>query len=124
FALRVASAPEPFIPLTVLREPTVAATAAAGFFSVGGTIGLPIFMPLYFELVLGFTPSGSGTALIVFLAATTIGSFAAGRLMVVSAHYQRAPVTGLALGIVMLVALALKPAGLSLFEVCVLLAIG
>ena len=82
FALRVATAPEPFIPLAVLREPIVGATAAAGFFSVGVIIGLSIFLPLYFELVLGFSPSGSGTALIVFLAAATVGSFIAGRLMV------------------------------------------
>ena len=45
-----------------------AAITVAGFFSVGVMIGLSIFLPLYFELVLGFSPSGSGTALIVFLA--------------------------------------------------------
>ena len=78
----VARAPEPFIPLSMLREPIVGAIAVAGFFSVGVIIGLSIFLPLYFELVLGFSPSGSGTALIVFLAAATVGSFIAGRLMV------------------------------------------
>ena len=82
FLLRVARAPEPFIPLSILRAPIVGATAVAGFFSVGVIIGLTIYMPVYFELVLGFSPSGSGTALIVFLAAATAGSFIAGRLMV------------------------------------------
>jgi EmrB/QacA subfamily drug resistance transporter len=124
FALRVATAPEPFIPLAILREPIVGAVTAAGFFSVGVIIGLSIFLPLYFELVLGFSPSGSGTALIVFLAAATVGSFIAGRVMVRTAHYKRVPVAGLALGIVMLLAFAWKPAGLSLLEVCVLLSIG
>ena len=80
------------------RSPTstqaVAATAVAGFFSVGVIIGLSIFMPLYFELVLGFSPSGSGTALIVFLAAATIGSFIAGRLMVRLMHYKLVPMGG------------------------------
>ena len=42
--------------------------AVAGFFSVGTIIGLTIYLPVYFELVLGLSPSGSGTALIVFLA--------------------------------------------------------
>jgi hypothetical protein len=32
-------------------------TAVAGFFGVGVIIGLSIVLPLYFELVLGFTPS-------------------------------------------------------------------
>jgi EmrB/QacA subfamily drug resistance transporter len=124
FALRVMTAPEPFIPLAILREPIVATIAIAGFFSVGVIIGLSIFLPLYFELVLGFTPTGSGIALIVFLAAATIGSFIAGRLMVRMTRYRRVPLVGLALGIAMLVAFAAKPAGLSLMEVCVLLTVG
>jgi MFS family permease len=124
FGLRVAIAPEPFIPLTILREPIVAAAAIAGFFSVGVIIGLSIFLPLYFELVLGFTPSGSGTALIVFLAAATVGSFIAGRIMIRTVHYKRVPMGGLVLGIAMLAIFALKPAGLSLLDVCVLLAVG
>jgi EmrB/QacA subfamily drug resistance transporter len=124
FALRIATAPEPFIPLAVLREPVVGAATAAGFFSVGVIIGLTIYMPVYFELVLGFTASGSGIALIVFLAAATIGSFIAGRVMVKTPHYKRVPVVGLALGIVSTAAFAWQPAGLSLVEVCVLLTVG
>ena len=116
--------PEPFIPLAVLRAPILAATTAAGFFSVGVIIGLTIFMPVYFELVLGFSPSGSGTALIVFLAAATIGSFFAGRLMIQLTHYKLVPAAGMVLGIVMLAAFAWKPGGLSLLEVCGLLTIG
>jgi EmrB/QacA subfamily drug resistance transporter len=124
FVLRVMSAPEPFIPLTILRAPILAATTAAGFFSIGVVIGLSIFLPLYFELVLGFSPSGSGTALIVFLAATTAGSFFAGRMMVRLVHYKLVPMGGMLLGIVMLAAFAVKPGGLSLWEVCVLLTVG
>ncbi len=124
FALRMARAPEPFIPLAVLRAPILAATTAAGFFSVGVIIGLTIFLPVYFELVLGFSPSGSGTALIVFLAAATIGSFFAGRLMIQLTHYKLVPAVGMVLGIVMLAAFAWKPGGLSLLEVCGLLTIG
>jgi EmrB/QacA subfamily drug resistance transporter len=124
FALRIARAPEPFIPLAILREPIVAAITVTGFFSVGVIIALSIFLPLYFELVLGFSPSGSGTALIVFLAAATAGSFIAGRLMMRFAHYKWVPLGGLALGIAMLAVMAAKPAGLSLLLVSLLLAIG
>jgi EmrB/QacA subfamily drug resistance transporter len=124
FALRLSTAPEPFIPLSVLREPVVRAIVIAGFCSIGAIIGLSIFLPLYLELVLGLSPSGSGTAMIVFMAAATLGSFIAGRLMIRTAHYKRVPVVGLALGIVMLLVFAIKPAGLSLVEVAILLAIG
>lgn len=124
FVLRVRSAPEPFIPLTVLRAPVVAATAAAGFFSIGVVIGLSIFLPLYFELVLGFSPSGSGTALIVFMATLTAGSWFAGKLMVALTHYKLVPLGGMLLGIAMLIVFAAKPGGLTLLEVCVLLTVG
>jgi EmrB/QacA subfamily drug resistance transporter len=124
FVLRVMRAPEPFIPIAVLRAPIVGATAAAGFFSVGVIIGLTIYMPVYFELVLGFSPRVSGSALIVFLAAATAGSFIAGRLMVRLAHYKLVPAGGLLLGIAMLTVFAWRPGGLSLIEVCVLLTVG
>jgi EmrB/QacA subfamily drug resistance transporter len=124
FSLRVVTAPEPFIPLAILREPIVKATAIAGFFSVGVIIALSIFLPLYFELVLGFSPSGSGAALIVFLAAATAGSYIAGRLMMRFTHYKWVPLGGIALGVAMLAVMAAKPAGLSLVVVCALLAVG
>ena len=124
FALRIAHAHEPFIPLSVLRQRTVAAVVAAGFFSIGVVIGLSIFLPLYLELVLGLSPTGSGIALIVFLAAATGGSYICGRLTMLMTHYMRVPIGGMVLGILMFVGFALKPAGLSLTEVAVLLAIG
>jgi len=124
FGWRIGHAPEPFIPLSVLRERTVAAMVVAGFFSIGVVIGLAIFLPLYLELVLGMSPSGSGTALIVFMAAATGGSYVCGRLMLHITHYMRIPIVGMLLGIVMMVGFALRPAGLSLFEVAALLTIG
>src|SRR4029079_6664693 len=46
FVLRVMRAPEPFIPLSILRAPIGGATAARGFFRVGVLIGLTIYMPV------------------------------------------------------------------------------
>ena len=125
FVLRVVRAPEPFIPLSMLRAPVVGGTVVAGFFSVGAIIGLTIFMPLYFELVLGFSPSGSGTALIVFLAAATVGSFIAGRLMVRLDPLQaRAGRRACCSGSSRSWCSRWRPGGLSLVEVCVLLTVG
>lgn len=124
FALRLRTAVEPFIPMAVLREPVVLAINIVGFCSIGVVIGLSIYLPVYFELVLGFSPSGSGTALIVFLMAATIGSFIAGRLIARMTHYKRVPMAGLVLGIVMMALFAMKPDGLSLFQVAGLLFIG
>ena len=124
FWLRLRTAVEPFIPMSVMREPIVAAINIVGFCSIGVVIGLSIYLPVYFELVLGFSPSGSGTALIVFLMAATLGSFVAGRLLARMTHYKRVPMAGLVLGIVMLTLFSMNPGGLSLIQVAGLLFIG
>ena len=42
FVWRLMTAPEPFIPLTMVREPVVGAVVVAGFFGIGTIIGLGI----------------------------------------------------------------------------------
>jgi len=124
FALRLTRAPEPFIPLTVMKDPIVVAAVTAGFFSIGAITGLAIFVPLYLELVLGLTPSGSGLALISFMGGATIGSLVCGRLMARVDRYKRIPMIGMAVSIATLLILAARPAGFSLVEVSALLAVG
>ena len=108
FAWRIATAAEPFIPLAVLSDRTVAGTVIAGFFSIGVITGLSIFMPLYLELVLGASASMSGLALIAFTAGTVIGAFAAGRALGRHQHYKRIPLAGLVLAIIALAAMAAR----------------
>jgi EmrB/QacA subfamily drug resistance transporter len=124
FALRLTRAPEPFIPLTMLREPVVFGIVVAGFFSIGTIIGLSIFFPLYVELVLGGSPSASGLVLIAFMCGATFGSMVAGRLLSRLDRYKRVPLIGLPIGIAALAALALWPGQVSLVEVSLLLLIG
>jgi EmrB/QacA subfamily drug resistance transporter len=121
FALRLANAAEPLIPLTVLREPVVTRIVAVAFFSIGAIIGLSIYVPLYLELVLGASPSVSGLALISFTAGTVIGAFAAGRSLGRDQHYKRLPMAGLAIAIASLAVLAAAPSGLALGGVSVML---
>jgi MFS family permease len=106
FAWRIAAAAEPFVPLMVLSDRTVAGTVAAGFFSIGTITGLSIFMPLYLELSLQTTAFMSGVALIAFMAGATLGAFAAGRALGRHRHYKRIPLCGLCLAIVALAVMA------------------
>jgi MFS family permease len=121
FALRLGRAPEPFIPLAMLRDPVVGAIIVTAFFSIGTVIGLSIMTPLYLGLVLGLTASQSSLALIAFVAGTTVGSVIAGRLIARMTHYMRVPLTGTLISIAALVVLAVDPAGVSLGGVCALL---
>jgi EmrB/QacA subfamily drug resistance transporter len=121
FAWRIARAPEPFIPVEVLRDRVVSAIVVTGFFSIGSIIGLTIMTPLYLGLVLGLDASRSSLALIALVVGTTAGAMAAGRAMAHLEHYKRVPIGGLALAIASLAWLAVYPAGHSLASVCGLL---
>jgi EmrB/QacA subfamily drug resistance transporter len=123
FALRLARAPEPFIPPAMLRDPVVAAIIATAFFSIGTVIGLTIMTPLYLGLVLGLNASKSSLALIAFVTGTTIGSVIAGRLLARLERYMRVPVVGLLISIAGLAVLAINPAGVSLAGASALLAV-
>jgi EmrB/QacA subfamily drug resistance transporter len=123
FVWRIARAPEPFIPLSMMREPVVFGIVVAGFFSIGTIIGLSIFMPLYVELVLGMSASASGFALIALMCGATLGSMLAGRLMTHFEHYKRVPLIALAIGMATLAAFAFWPGERSLASVVALLTI-
>jgi EmrB/QacA subfamily drug resistance transporter len=108
FGWRIATAAEPFIPLSVLGERTVAGTALAGFFSIGAIVGLSIYLPLYLELARGATASMSGVALIAFTAGTVVGAFWAGRGLGRYKRYKRIPSVGLLVAIAALAVLAIR----------------
>ena len=123
FGVRLARAPEPFIPLAVMRNRVVGTATIAAFCAIGTITGLSIFVPLYLELVLLLPASASGFMLIGFMAGTVIGSLAAGRLLGRVPHYKRLPAAGLCAAIAALAALAANPAGLPLPAIALIVAI-
>src|SRR6516225_2804529 len=55
FVVRLMTAPEPLIPITILRDPIVRCAIAANAFGWGGIIGLNIFLPMYLQRVIGMS---------------------------------------------------------------------
>jgi EmrB/QacA subfamily drug resistance transporter len=109
FAWRLTRAPEPFLPLTVLGNPVMRMGTACASFAMGTSIGLTIFLPLYFEIVHGLTATQSGLALIP-IALTTPGSIISGQVMLYFKRYKWAPVSALALALVAQAVLVWWPA--------------
>jgi MFS family permease len=105
FGWRIATAAEPFVPLMVLRDRSVAGVVAASFFSIGAIAGLSFFMPLYLEFSLHATALTSGLTLIAFMIGITLGAMAAGAALARYRHYKRIPLAGLLLAIAVLVTL-------------------
>lgn len=123
FAGRLLTASEPFIPLTVLLNPIVAAGVAASFFAVGTMVGLSIYVSIYFEAVRGLSAAQSGLYLMALMTGTVVGAIITGKLMGITPHYKRPPLVGMALSIVALVVLAAAANSLSLFWFEIFLAI-
>ena len=123
FALRLLTAREPFIPLAILRGRVTATITIAAFFSIGAVIGITIYTPLYCQTVIGVSASLSGIALIAYMGGATIGSLISTRIVVRVKHYMRVPMAGLVIAIATLAVLAADPAGHTLTEVVVLLAL-
>jgi len=74
FAWRLMATPEPFLPLTVLGNPVVRCATLAGACNMGTPVGMTIFVPLYFEVVLHLSASQSGLALIPLMGSTVLFS--------------------------------------------------
>jgi MFS family permease len=123
FVVRLMTAAEPFVPLAVMFHPVIAAGTASNFFVVGTVVAISIYVPIYFEAVLGLTAGQSGLALIAFMGGTVVGAQIAGRIMAWTPHYKRGPIIGLAVGIVATVLLAVMASSLTLVTVEILLAI-
>jgi len=123
FAARLLTAAEPFVPLSVMFNPVVGLGTASNFFVVGTMVGLTIFVPIYFEAVVGLSASQSGLALIALVGGTAVGAQIAGRVMAWTEHYKRAPMTGLVVGAIGSALLAWQSGSLPLWQVEVVLAI-
>ncbi|RDV02166.1 MDR family MFS transporter [Undibacter mobilis] len=123
FAWRLARAEEPFLPLNILGNKVVRAATLAGACTMGTLVGMTIFVPLYFEGVMGLSATQSGLALIPMLAAVTAASLAAGQALMRMTHYKRIPIVGNIASIAALAVLAIWPAGLSLLAVLALMSV-
>jgi EmrB/QacA subfamily drug resistance transporter len=77
FVLAEARAKEPIVPLNLFRIRTYTASMIATFFASFAFFGAIIFLPRWFQIVEGFSPTNSGLAalpLMVGLIASSIGS--------------------------------------------------
>jgi EmrB/QacA subfamily drug resistance transporter len=94
-----AKAAEPIIPLELFRNRTFAAAAAATFFASFGFFSSIIFLPRYFQSVLGESATSSGYATLPLLLGVIISSVSAGQIVARRGRYKR-----LILGAILLVA--------------------
>jgi MFS family permease len=121
FVMRLTTAPEPLIPIAILRDRSVRCCVAAHAFGWGAIIGLNIFLPTYLQNVVGLSATRAGLSLMPLMFALNISAGLSGYALGYMVHYKVLPLTGLLLAIASIVTLAWRVDDLSLFWFVVLL---
>jgi EmrB/QacA subfamily drug resistance transporter len=106
-------APEALIPLDIFRNEVVGTATASIFFSMFAFIGSTVYLPIYFEFVLGKDSTVAGAGLIGLVGGSVVGATVAGRTMPRVVHYKRIAIVGVAFAIGALIALSVFASSLS-----------
>jgi sugar phosphate permease len=93
----------------VLSNPVMRAGTAAAACAISVSIGLTVFLPLYYESVQHLTAAQSGLALIPIAVMTTPGSLLSGRVMLRFDRYKWFALIGLSFATVAVSVLAIWP---------------
>lgn len=74
FVWRQLTAPEPLIPLHIIRSRIVIAAIGASAFGWGAIFGLNLYLPLYLQYVHGMTPAQAGLQLMALMITVNLGA--------------------------------------------------
>ncbi len=95
--------PHAVVPLDLFKDPVVARASMALFLVNLGYLGVPMFMPLYLQIVWGLSASASGFAMLSLLGGVLTGSIVAGQLARRLQSYKPQLVVGGAVSLVAMV---------------------
>jgi MFS family permease len=123
FVWRLLTAPEPLIPIAILTDPIVRWAVIANSFGWSAIIGLNIFLPMYLQSVIGFSPTAAGLSLMVLMMSLNSSAGLCGQVLGRVTHYKILPMVMLviAFGAVVLLALWADRMTLLSFEVLLFL---
>jgi EmrB/QacA subfamily drug resistance transporter len=99
FVLRLRTAPEPLIPISILHDPIVRWAIVGNACGWGAIIGLNVLLPIYLQGVMGLSPTQAGLSLVMFLVAMNTSAGLAGQVLGRVRHYKRLPIALLSIAI-------------------------
>jgi EmrB/QacA subfamily drug resistance transporter len=98
FILVEKRSPEPIVPISLFKNRIVAVTTVLNFLTGFGMFGSIIFVPLFFQGVLGDKATASGSFLTPMSLGTVVGSFLSGQFLSrTGGHYRIQGAIGMAL---------------------------
>ena len=90
-------APDPIVPVWLLRRRPVWIAVVMGFFSGASMLGVVVFAPPFLQVSLGVSATTSGLLLIPLMGCVLVGSTIGGRVMSSTGRYRRVGIAGAAL---------------------------
>ena len=121
FIVRLRTAPEPLIPLTILSNRDTRLAIAANAFGWGPIVGLHIFLPMYLQNIVGMAPATAGLSVLMLAVTLNISAGISGTILPRRERYKTIPIVGLTFAIVSVLVLAWRATSMTLPEFEVLL---
>jgi EmrB/QacA subfamily drug resistance transporter len=97
FLLWERKAKEPILPLYLFKNHTFSVTSALGAVIGAGMFGAIIMLPLYFQVVRGYSATEAGLKLIPLMLGIVSTSIISGKMISKHGHYKRFPIMGTAI---------------------------
>ena len=94
FALVERYAAEPVLPLHLFRNRTFAVTSVVGFIIGFAMFGAITYLPAFFQVVRGLSPTASGVALLPLMAGLLVVSIGSGQIISRTGKYRFFPIAG------------------------------
>jgi hypothetical protein len=123
FVMRLRTAIEPLIPIAVLADPAARLAIAAHSFGWGSIIALNIFLPIYLQSALGWSPTSAGLSMVVLMVTLNSSAGLSSQLLGRVRRYKLLPLCFLFVGVGAVIALALSAGAMTSlrFEIVLLL---
>jgi EmrB/QacA subfamily drug resistance transporter len=106
FVRAEARAAEPILPLHLFRNRVFVVTSAIGFVIGFALFGALTYLPLFQQVVRGYSPTESGLQLIPVMAGVLIGSIGSGQAITATGRYKLFPIAGTAIAAIGMVLLS------------------
>jgi predicted MFS family arabinose efflux permease len=115
FVARLLTAPEPLIPLSILKDPVARCVIAVNACGWGPIVGLNIFLPMYLQTVLGLSATAAGLSMMLMGVSLNTAAGLSSPLLGRAVHYKRVPMLGLTMSIAALLVLAWRADSMNLW---------
>jgi EmrB/QacA subfamily drug resistance transporter len=123
FIVRLRTAIEPLIPVAVLADPAARLAIAAHSFGWGSIVALNVFLPIYLQSALGWSPTPAGLSMVVLMVTLNSSAGLSSQLLGRVRRYKLLPLFFLFVGVGAVIALSLSAGSMTTlrFEIILLL---